>query len=101
MTTKKLPASFIGKGEVKGFEFNRIMEGKDYYLYSVIINEQHEHFEVIKKKSAKVCIDFEKRKYSDTESKEYYPKARAFGEDGFSFKDKNKAVAFFEELEPF
>lgn len=74
----KLDLRFIGKGEVKGFDFMQMAESDDYYVYRVQ-NGHSRYYEYFKKKTVPICIDFEKRIYSETEFKEVYPKAKDFG----------------------
>lgn len=61
-----LPDEFIGRGEVKGFYFKKIMTDPRYYVYE-ITDEGQKHFELIKRVINK--------KYN----KEYYPKSVEFG----------------------
>ena len=67
----KLPLKFDGKGEVKGYSFEQVMETDSGYAYRVS-DESSTHYEVFKKKTTFKCIDFEKRIFSDTEKKEVY-----------------------------
>lgn len=75
---QELESNFIGKGEVKGFRFEKLRQTKDGYIYQVISDEKR-HYEVFRKKVTPVCINFEKREYSETDFKVKYPKSRDFG----------------------
>lgn len=63
---RELKEDFIGKGEVKGFEFTQLKKTEKGYIYSVNKGESI-HFEVFKHKYNKRfdCIS--------------YPKTRSFG----------------------
>jgi hypothetical protein len=84
---------FRGIGEVKGFEFIKIASVHGAYCYEVISNEGNIHYEVFKVKTVPVCIDFEKRIYSQTEFKEIYPKSKDFGVWAWTYSSKEKALA--------
>ena len=76
---KELLAEHIeGKGETKGFTFTKRKETHTHYVYSVNTGES-EHFEVFERKTSAKCLDFANRVYSDTETREYYPKSNSFG----------------------
>ena len=62
-TLEELPKTFIGTGEVKGFSFTQIKQNEFAYIYQVNV-EGKLHFEVFKKKSTPICIDFMNRIYS-------------------------------------
>lgn len=94
---EKLPQMFEGKGEVKGYNFLQIDSNENGYLYKVY-NEYEQHFEVIKKISSPVCINFEKRIYSETEFKETYPKANSFGISGWTYNNLIKASEKLQSL---
>ena len=75
---QKLESEFTGKGEVKGFNFQQVYENEKGYVYKVH-SQESEYFEAFLKKSTALCINFEKREYSETEFKEIYPKSKDFG----------------------
>ena len=75
---QKLESQFTGKGEVKGYNFLQVYENDKGYVYKVY-NSESKHFEAFLKKSTALCINFEKREYSETEFKEIYPKSKDFG----------------------
>lgn len=81
----KLEDRIEGKGEVKGFVFTKEFENEKGYVYKVDTGNSI-HFEAFYKKSMPVCIDFEKRIYSETEKKESYPKSNSFGAWAWSCK---------------
>jgi hypothetical protein len=82
---KKIENEFIGKGEVKGFAFSKAFEKENGYVFKVESNNSI-WYEAFLKKEVPICIDFEKRIYSDTETKEVYPKATDFGNWAWSVK---------------
>jgi len=95
---KELEKQFTGTGEVKGFKFTQMLFTQHAYLYEVNSGEQI-HFEVFKRLKSPVCIDFEKRIYSDTEFKETYPKANRFGVDAFTKTNVYDGIAKMHEIE--
>jgi hypothetical protein len=97
MTIKKLQENFEGVGEVKGFEFHQIKRSDKALLYEVYSGKS-KHFEVFAIKTTPICLDFEKRLYSETDSKEVYPKAKDFGVWASTTKEILKAVDYFEAL---
>lgn len=110
MNTEKkyiaLPEEFVGIGEVRGFKFTLLEVGDCAFLYQVqgMTDEGQPGkiwYEVFKAKSNPVCIDFEKRIYSETEFKMAYPKANAFGVWAWSFNDEQKAWDKFDDLDLF
>ena len=74
---QKLESQFTGKGEVKGFNFQKVYENEKGYVYKVH-SQESEYFEAFLKKSTALCINFEKREYSENEFKEIYPKSKDF-----------------------
>jgi len=93
----KLTTEFVGTGEVSGFEFKQIAETELGYIYSVS-NYGREWYEVFRRKTTPVCLDFEKRIYSETEFKEVYPKGEAFGVWAWTSPDKEKALTMLNNL---
>jgi len=89
--TELLEKEFTGGGEVKEFKFRQIGSSELAYCYEVKLFDVPHHYEVFLKKNSPVCIDFEKRLYSETEFKESYPKANSFGITAWSFMDKQEA----------
>jgi hypothetical protein len=82
---------FIGKGEVSGFTFTKEYESDGGYVYKVNTGSGF-HYEAFKKKEVAVCLDFENRVYSDTETKEVYPKSNDFGVWAWSLGSLELAV---------
>ena len=76
---KKLENEFIGKGEVDGFIFKKKSENEFGYIYQVE-NNGFVHYEVFDKKITPICLDFEKKIFSETDFKEQYPKSNNFGD---------------------
>jgi len=65
---QKLDKTIIGKGSVKGIVYNQVYENEAAYIYAT-----DDYFEVFKKEITPICINFEKRIYSETDFKEVYP----------------------------
>lgn len=90
--TTLLPKEFVGGGEVKGFVFTQVAFTQRAYLYEVRQGGSKVWFEVIRRKTTSLLIDFEKRIYSETEFKEVYPKAHMFGLDGWTYDNLKDAT---------
>ena len=95
---EKLPLSFDGGGEVKGYKFNQVQETENGYIYEVS-SDGHTHYEIIKKVVVAKCLDFGKRIYSDTDFRETYPKANGFGIVAWTATTLEAAVARLSLLE--
>ena len=93
-----LENEFIGRGDVKGFKFRKIKSTQHANLYEVNSGDSNVHYEVFLTKSSPVCIDFEKRIYSETEFKQIYPKSKDFGAWAWTYNDIEKANKKFLEL---
>lgn len=94
MNIEKLKRNFEGSGEVKGFTFSQELETDKGYIYKV----NDKYFEVFEKKSVPLCIDFEKKVYSETDFKEQYPKARHFGKWAWTVSSFDKGLKILNEL---
>jgi len=94
----KLPKHFKGKGEVKNFDFEQVKSGVNAYLYQVS-KGQSKWYEVFKKTYAPICIDFDKRIYSENQKKEVYPKAKLFGVIAWCLDSKKSAIELFNKIE--
>ena len=88
----KLEDSFIGIGEVKGFEFTKVAETNSGYVYCVRTSDKSHHYEVFKKRKTPICIDFENKIYSETDFKEVYPNSKQFGISAWSVKNYETAL---------
>jgi hypothetical protein len=98
MKIKELETEFIGTGSVKDFKFS-ILESSEYgFLYEVYTEGVLSHYEVFEKKVVPVCIDFEKRIYSETEFKIKYPKDNDFGVWAWCYTDLTKAFDKFNDI---
>ena len=91
----KLSLNFEGKGEVKGFTFTMVKETDFGYVYESNSGERSS-YEVFKKVLAPICVDFEKRIYSETEFKEVYPNSKQFGITAFSASNLGSAISILE-----
>jgi hypothetical protein len=94
---QKLETEFIGTGEVKGFNFTQIERCAVGFIYEVE-NECKKHYEVFEHRKTPVCIDFEKRLYSEIDFKERYPKSNDFGAWAWTFNTLDKATKRFDML---
>jgi hypothetical protein len=74
----KLESFFIGKGEVAGFLFTKVFENEKGYVYKVESGDSI-HYESFFKKETPICIDFKNKIYSQSDTKEVYPKSNNFG----------------------
>ena len=95
MNIIKLHLNFDGKGEVKGFTFKMIKESDFGYIYESNSGERSS-YEVFKKILTPICIDFEKRIYSETEFKEVYPNSKQFGITAFAASNLQSAITILE-----
>ncbi len=86
---KELQDRFIGKGEVKGFEFTQLKKNQYAYIYSVInfygssISKRYEVFER-KENQRYNCIS--------------YPKSKSFGKWAWSVMSLDRAIDIFNEI---
>lgn len=80
-----------------GYEFEKIRESENYYIYKKTDEEGISYFEVFEKKTIKKMIDFEKRLFSD-DMTERYPSDESFGVWAWCFKSNDKALKKFVEL---
>jgi hypothetical protein len=89
---KTLEKEFEGSGDVKCFKYTLFHTYTYAYVYKVEQSDTKYHYEAFERKNTAVCIDFEKRLYSDTEFKEIYPKSNDFGVWAFTFECYCKAI---------
>jgi hypothetical protein len=94
---KELENEFIGTGEVKGFKFRKLAFNEHAYLYEVSQNDVI-HYEVFKHLKSPLCIDFDKRIYSEVDFREVYPKANSFGKTAFTFGNLKDAAKKMDEI---
>jgi len=78
--TRDLENEFIGTGDIKGFKLVKLASTDKGFLYSVDSGEGNIHYEVFQRKTTPICLDFEKKIFSDTDSKVIYPKDEHFGQ---------------------
>lgn len=93
-----LPSVFIGGGEVKNFTFTKVLSSDKAYVFKVETSDGSTHYETIKRLVTPVCVDFEKKIFSETEFKEYYPKSSSFGINGWCFRTLDSAINKFKKL---
>lgn len=90
----KLKDIILGTGDVKGATFVKVKESDTAYIYK----RDDKYWEVFKKKEVPVCIDFENRIYSETDTKELYPKKTDFGVWAWFYSIEKNAFNKFNEL---
>lgn len=101
---KQLESNFIGKGEVKGFEFTMVKKSDYAYLYMVEnksfdSDNKDTYYEVFERKESKggtsvlggVEVYFEPR--------EMYPCSNSFGLWAWSYNDLKSAVSKMNEID--
>ena len=98
MTIIKLEKTFVGEGEVKGFSFDRLLDGEFMYLYKVV-SEKKSWYEVIKRFATPIIIDFDKKIVDENTLRERYPKAKDFGSLAWSYKNLEEAIKKYNKLE--
>lgn len=99
MSIQNLPNEFTGKGKVKNFKFTKYDSNAKAYIYKVQQpNDSKPYFEVFKRKTTPICIDFSKRLYSNTEQKEVYPKGEAFGSWAWTTPSEEKAYEYLNKM---
>jgi hypothetical protein len=89
--TIKIEDTFVGESEVKGFTFKKVFENDIGYVYKVNTGYS-EHYEAFYKKETPICIDFKNRIYSETDTKEVYPKSKNFGVWAWSVNSLEKGI---------
>lgn len=85
MNPKELPQCFIGKSEVRGFQFNQLKRSGSAYLYEVR-GSGHAYYEI-----------FECRinsRYGNV----MYPSSNAFGVWAVTTTELDKAINWFDKL---
>ncbi len=98
MNIQLLEQEFIGIGEVGMFTFTQIDASEKAYIYKVTSQDGAEHYEVIKRSHTPICLDFDKRLYSETEHKEVYPKSTKGGTALWTKMTEKAARVKFNEL---
>jgi hypothetical protein len=94
---KELEETLEGIGETKGFVFTRVDRSNSAYLYKVDTGASV-HYEVFERRNTPICIDFEQRIYSETDTKETYPKSNDFGVWAWSTNSRLRARTIFEGI---
>lgn len=82
--TKELLDYFIGVGEVKGYEFRKVLYDGYSYIYEVRGGSDRVYYEVFE------------RRVNDRFGVVSYPKSRAFGKWAFTTYDRAKADLYFK-----
>ena len=94
---KQLDKEFEGTGDMKGFHFRQVASNDKGYVYSVE-SDGVTNYEVFKKETVKLCLDFANRVYSETDRKEKYPKSDSFGINAWCTNSLKKATDILEKL---
>jgi len=90
-TTILLPNTVFGRGaENKGITYEQVFKSDTHYIYKAL--EITPYYEVFERRKSGICLDFAKKTYSETEFKEIYPKAAAFGVWAWTFRDYEGAL---------
>ena len=98
MKVHKLPLIINGKGKQSNRLFVQVAASEKAYIYKVTPQKGAKYFEVFKRTTTPICLDFQQRLYSDTESKEVYPKAESFGKIAWCTWTHKKAFERFSKL---
>lgn len=85
-----LQAEFIGKGEVKTFQFRQLMRGQPTCVYEV------SDYGLINNEVFRIRVG--KLPGTDTQY-ESYPKANSFGIWAWTYRNYEKAIGKFNEIE--
>ena len=94
----ELPNVFPGKGKVSGRVFKKVKETDSAAMYEVKSENGKVYYEVFVKKLAPLCLDFQKRLYSETEAKVRYPGSNDFGKWAWLLGDLESAERKFNEI---
>lgn len=94
---KELDETLQGTGETKDFVFTRVHQSNSAYLYKVHTGASV-HYEVFERRTTPICLDFENRIYSETETKETYPKSNDFGVWAWTTDTMERAIEIFEGI---
>ena len=86
--------------KAKDFTYKKVKSTKQGSVFSIHDNESDKEYgyEVFMRKTTPLCIDFEKRTYSETEFKQRYPKANDFGVWAWSVKTLERAEEILSSL---
>lgn len=95
-----LKKTFIGKGDVKGFNYMQIDRGGKAAIYQVNIpNCNHTtYYDVFKIKTSNITWDKNGKIVKTNTLSELYPKANAYGKYAFQFSNLNHAINKFKTL---
>ena len=86
MEPRELQESFIGKGEVGGYEFTQLNKSDKGYIYQVSQGEGVIYYEVFKKR------------INDFYNTITYPHANSFGKTAWTYRCLGKAIAKLNSL---
>ena len=88
-----------GSGNVSGIKYTQIYFCNNAFLYSCMQNGIITHFEVFERKLVPLCVDFEKKIYSDVDFKEIFPKDKDFGNWAWTYKSLFEAEKKYQEIQ--
>lgn len=101
----ELEVEIEGKGKAVGLFFKQVAKNGKAYIYEVKNEERNGYakghdtwYEVFEANKVRICLDFEKRLYSDEETKDTYPKDEAFGKWAWTYPNLDLALAKFASL---
>lgn len=94
----ELEDEFVGIGEVKGIIFKKKKKNEHAYIFELTDSGDNVYYEVFQRNIVPLCIDFEKKVFSETEFKESYPKSNSFGNLAWTTKNYEKAIEIFNEI---
>lgn len=94
---KPLEKQFSGTGEVSGFDYSLFKRGEKALIYFTVLGN-NTFYEVFSIKLSPMCLNFEKRIYSETDFKERYPKAKDFGIWAWTYRTKEAALKKLKNL---
>lgn len=101
---KQLESNFIGKGEVKGFEFTMVKKSDFAYLYMVEnkcidSDKKDTYFEVFERKESKGGTSVLGGNEVYFEPREMYPCSNSFGLWAWSYNNLKDAISKMKEID--
>jgi hypothetical protein len=95
---KELEKEFIGSGEVEGFKFRQIKTSPYGYVYEISNGDGKQHYETFERKESKKSERVIQGRAIQYEARIRYPKSGDFGLWAWCYRDKEKAIQKFDEL---
>lgn len=97
ITIENLPDEFVGRGSTRKFVFTKVKDADEAAMFEVNTGESI-HYEVFRKKTTPICLDFALHVYSETKFKYKYPNDNAFGKWAWTVKSKKRAMEMCDRL---